>query len=274
MLEAYLQLASGEAHADIAFTMGRCCNSDGARARGGGLPYSAFPHSCRHLDRARRFVRPERSCGSGTAGASRAAGRSRRSCRDPRSPRRVGCRPRPGSPTSRRSSRARRLSTSPRSCSTTPPSRIRVLTTRSPTTTSTRSTARARREPRGGDSRPISGELRSGAIRVPDRDLDPIVGHGEDFHHPVRIACERDCLARLQPSVAWLRDDVRVTERAPGRGLHQPPARPVGRRRSSRFPESASSTCAGTRRSVASARSCARAPPRAGASRARRARAP
>ncbi len=91
--------------------------------------------------------------------------------------------------------------------------------------------SRARRKPRGGDPRAVSRELGPRAVRIPDRDLDAIVRRGEHLEHAVRPPCELDCVPRVQPSVARLRDNVCVTERAPRRGLHQPPVRPVGRRR-------------------------------------------
>ena len=118
----------------------------------------------------------------------------------------------------RRSSRRRR-STSPSSCSMTPSSRMRVVTDRSPTTTSMSLGARPGCEPGRGD-RVRCPRAPPRAVGVPDRDLDPSSDAGEHLDHAVGVASRvrpRPAGVR-RPRVVALDDDVRVTERAPRRG--------------------------------------------------------
>ena len=110
-------------------------------------------------------------------------------------------------------------------------------------------------EPGRGDPCPVARELRTRPVGIPDRDLDPVVRRGEHLDHAIGVARQRDGVGTLEPPfAAGLSDDVRVTERAPRRGLHQPPARPVDCHRRARSLESAASICAGTRHSDACAR--------------------
>ena len=77
---------------------------------------------------------------------------------------RVSDRDRPG-PRGRRCARASYTSTSPSSCSTRPPARIRARTRRGPTRTATASAPLLLGQPDGCDPRPVAGHLRDRAVR-------------------------------------------------------------------------------------------------------------
>ena len=114
---------------------------------------------------------------------------------------------------------------------------------------------------------------RRGSRSRPRRDA---AVHGERPRAPRRCRpCELPRASRVEPRAVGLDDDVRVTERAPRRGSHPPPPRGTGRRRSMTTSRNAPHPLPLVR-GVASRpeRRCARVPRRAGASRARRARAP
>jgi hypothetical protein len=92
--------------------------------------------------------------------------------------------------------------------------------------------ARSVGEPGGGDPRPVSGELRLRAVRVPDEDLDGIDARGEHLEHAVRPACELPSPGSVEATVVGLDDDVCVTECVPLRGCHRRPLPGLDPRRS------------------------------------------
>ncbi len=150
--------------------------------------------------------------------------------------------------------------------------------------------ARLPEQPRGGDPGSVARHLRRRPVRVPDHERRPRPSRADDLQHAVarRSRCGRRRGARTRSGVSvaavrLLDEEVRVAERMPLLEAHRlrlpayvredlcrdvAPARE--RRPRGRCRESAASTCAGTRRSVACGRRSARAPPRA---RARRSRA-
>ena len=89
-------------------------------------------------------------------------------------------------------------------------------------------------EPAGSDPRPVPGELRGGAVRVPDHDVGLGAVGGDDLEDPVRAHAEVVVADPLDPlrrqrnvQVGPLHEQVVVPETVPFRESH-PRGRPEG----------------------------------------------
>src|SRR5207344_1235138 len=133
------------------------------------------------------------------------------------------------------------------------------------------SSARPLGKPGSRDSRSVPGQLGERAVWIPDQHVETIARHRKNLDDAIGLPRELASLIRVELLTPGLDENVGVTESAPGRGWHPPPVREDGRRRSSRSPGSAASTCVGTQRTAAFEPRACRVRPRGRESRAPRA---
>ena len=111
-----------------------------------------------------------------------------------------------------------RTTTGPRSCSTKPPPRRCAVTSRAPDLHCDPSRACPLRQPARSDPGAVARHLRARPVRVPDRDLDPVVATPEYLEDPVGVThVRRDVATRERRAFS---DEVDVPLRLPARRSH------------------------------------------------------